>query len=243
MRKLAQKTRRSNWQLETLSRILGGLHGKRLLDVGCGVGKFLLSAQLEGAEAVGCDLSSDACRFVSEQFGVPAYNQELHICSPSIGDVDVIVMQDLVEHLVEPVITFSAACSILKRGGLLLFRTPNAGAAGTNGEIARDWVGFRVDLEHFQYFSPPTVNWLAQKYGLGIERLVVSDYPSLAALPKTPRSTRGRTFRRRVIDAAKCIPCSHTAIRTYRGILAELIGGRHDPRMGTYHLYAILRKM
>ncbi|PQP34392.1 hypothetical protein C6A37_08035, partial [Desulfobacteraceae bacterium SEEP-SAG9] len=162
----AHKASGANWQLHTLLKLHTGNGRMRLLDVGCGFGRFLLEARSVGIDVVGCDLSPEACEFAKNKLGITVHQSELHLCSPSIGNVDAVVMRDFIEHPVEPLIDIKAAVSILKPGGLLFIQTPNGGEAGTNIETARKWFGFRVDLEHLQYLSPHTVNWLSQKYDL-----------------------------------------------------------------------------
>ena len=85
-------------------------------------------------------------------------------------------MRDYIEHPVDPLIEIQTAVNILRPGGLLLLHTPNGGEAGINIERAKKWVGFRVDLEHLQYLSPHTVNWISKMYKLKIERLETSGF-------------------------------------------------------------------
>ncbi|MBW8040392.1 MAG: class I SAM-dependent methyltransferase [Planctomycetes bacterium] len=241
MLKNARKASRTDWRLHTLSQLLGGINGKRILDVGCGLGDFLLMARSAGANVVGCDLSPEACEFAENRLGITVHKSELHSCSSSIGNVDAVVMKDLIEHPVNPLINIQVAYSILKPGGLLLLHTPNGGEAGTNVETAKKWVGFRVDLEHLQYLSPHTINWLSRKTGLGIERLEVFGFPDLKGKDKLPNKRFGITYSAREI--AKNIPCMCKMVRTLRVLKAEISGEYCDPRLGSYHLFAVFRKI
>ena len=47
-------------------------------------------------------------------------------------------------------------------------------------------MGFRVDLEHLQYFSPRTIQVLAGTWGLHIEHLETTGYPGLQGIDKLP---------------------------------------------------------
>ncbi|MCK4821749.1 class I SAM-dependent methyltransferase, partial [bacterium] len=194
-----------------------------------------------GADVVGCDLSPEACEFANNELGIRVHQSELHLCSSSIGNVDAVVMRDFIEHPVEPLIDIKAAVSILKPGGLLLFHTPNGGEAGTNIETARKWVGFRVDLEHLQYLSPHTVNWLSQKYDLRIERLETSGFPGLKGIDKLPKK-KSRTASS-AKETVKKIPGIRGMVKTLHVLKAEMMGGSRDLRLGSYHLFAILRKV
>jgi SAM-dependent methyltransferase len=148
-------------------------------------------------------------------------------------------MRDLIEHPIEPLAVISAAHEVLKPGGVLLLHTPNGGEAGTHIETAKKWVGFRVDLEHLQYLSPRTIRWLSHKLNLGIERLGAFGFPGLKGIDVLPR--RGKTNVGRVRDIVKRIPCMHTMVKTLRAVKVELNGGYQDPRLGSYHLFAVLR--
>lgn len=231
----------SNWQFQSLPGLLGGITGKRILDVGCGWGRFLLMARSAGADVVGCDLSPEACEFANNRLGITVYQSDLVSCVSSVGDVDAVVMRDFIEHPVEPLIGMQAAYRILKPGGLLLLHTPNGGEAGTNIDTAREWVGFRVDLEHLQYLSPHTMNWLSQTLDMRIERLDVFGFPGLKGIDELPKRISRTVDRAR--DIAKRIPYMSTMVKALRAVKVEVNGGHHDPRLGSYHLFAVLRKV
>jgi 2-polyprenyl-6-hydroxyphenyl methylase/3-demethylubiquinone-9 3-methyltransferase len=244
MLKDARKASGNDWQLNTLSKLLGGISGKRVLDVGCGICRFLLLAKSLGADVVGCDLSPEACEFANKRLGITLHQSELHMCHSSIGNVDAVVMRDFIEHPVQPLIEIQAAVNILKPGGLLLLHTPNGGEAGTDVEAGKKWIGFRVDLDHLQYVSPRTINWLARKCDLSIERLVGFGFPRLKRIDKIPRSLgrgTGKLFSTKNI--LKQIDCVRIAFKTLRVIKCKIFDEYRDLRLGSYHLFAILRKV
>lgn len=196
-------------------------------------------ARSAGADVVGCDLSPEACEFAN-RLGITVYQSDLSSCISSVGTVDAVVMRDLIEHPINPLIDMQAAYRILKPGGLLLLRTPNGGEAGINIDTAREWVGFRVDLEHLQYLSPRTMNWLSRTFDMRIERLDAFGFPGLKGIDELPKR-RSRTADR-ARDIAKRIPYMRTIVKALRAVKAEVNGGHHDPRLGSYHLFAVLRK-
>jgi SAM-dependent methyltransferase len=241
----ARMASENNWQLRTLLKLHGGNDRMRILDVGCGSGNFLLEAKSVGADVVGCDLSPEACEFANNILGITVHQAELKLCLSAIGNVDAVVMRDFIEHPVEPLVDIQAAIGILKHGGLLLLHTPNGGEAGTDVEAAKKWVGFRVDLEHLQYISAQTINWLSRKFDLTIERLEIFGFPGLTGIEKLPRlpnrwsravhSARGMVGR---------IPCTRKTVKILRTLKTEITGEYTcDPRLGSYHLFAILRKV
>lgn len=237
----ARRASGEDWQLAVLSRLLGGLKGKRVLDVGCGWGRFLAMARSAGADVVGCDLSPEACEFARDGLDIVVYQSDLHSCSSSIGAVDAIVMRDFIEHPAEPLRDTEAAYQLLKPGGLLLWQTPNAGDAGVDIETAKQWVGFRVDLEHFQYVSPRTVNWLAHRLDMSIERLDAFGFPGLKGIDRLPKRRGTRADRAR--DFAGQIPGMHAIVRCLRVVRMKARRANADPRLGSFHLFAVLRKV
>jgi 2-polyprenyl-3-methyl-5-hydroxy-6-metoxy-1,4-benzoquinol methylase len=241
MLKNAKCAGKSEWRLQTLNKILNGLHGKRILEAGCGLCSFLLSARAEGAEVTGCDLSPEACDFAQNQLGIEAHCSTLESCIPNIGKVDAVIMKDFIEHPIDPLTVINAAYSVLKPEGVLLLHTPNGGEAGRSVEIGKEWVGFRVDLEHLQYLSPRTVNWIAQKNYMHIERLETFGLPGLKGLSELP----ARNYRKPtqfVKNLIRKIPLVPIVTKTLHFVKAEMASEQQDPRLGSYHLFAVLRK-
>src|SRR4051794_23236052 len=87
---------------------LGDLSGRRVLDVGCGPGRYAVAAAERGADVVGVDISTTMltlarrhardravgglCRFVQADFG--EYEPD--------GDFDVALMMGVLEYLADP---------------------------------------------------------------------------------------------------------------------------------------------
>jgi 2-polyprenyl-3-methyl-5-hydroxy-6-metoxy-1,4-benzoquinol methylase len=229
-------------RLQRLEALLGGLQGRRIFEVGCGLGSFLLAAQTRGAEVVGQDISSQACDFVGKQLGLPIWQEPFECCANRIGPVDAVVMIDLVEHLARPGEAFETAWEMLPEGGLLLLWTPNGGAAGASLATARSWIGFRVDLDHLQYLSPSTIACLEKRGGWRIEHLETLGFPDLDGITKGPRPSISRTRLAAEYYLSR-IPGSHQVIGGFRAFGRELrVAGPEDARTGTYHLFAIMRK-
>jgi 2-polyprenyl-3-methyl-5-hydroxy-6-metoxy-1,4-benzoquinol methylase len=236
----ARHALRYDWQFHTFSKVLGGWKGKRILDVGCGLGPFLLRANLAGADVVGCDISPEACAFVREKLFLSIHQGTLEECFPKIGKVDGVVMRDFIEHPREPLRDLQAAAKLLNERGALLLHTPNGGDAGRELDTARSWIGFRVDLEHLQYAAPATVDWIARHCNLRIERLEVFGYPFLHGVESVPHAARGLWQSLREQMRTQEIP--KRVVSALRACRDELKGSIRDVHFGSYHLMAILRK-
>lgn len=118
--------------------LAGDLHGKRVLDVGCGRGELVLQSALGGADAWGIDYAHAAVEIArkaleSAQGDVPP--DRLHVAQMDVkalefGDAffDVAFMMDVVEHLYphELAQTFDELRRTIRPGGLLVMHTsPN----------------------------------------------------------------------------------------------------------------------
>ena len=140
------------------------------------------------------------------------------------------MLNDLVEHPLEPLDVLAAACSVLKPGGRLLIWTPNGGAIAKHPNPTT----LRVDLEHMQYFTGHSVHFMAKRLGCEIEHLETLGFPAVQnVLSPAPR-------RSGLILAAR------SRIKTLPGIRSLLEYRRRVSeahlRRGDYHLFAFFRK-
>jgi SAM-dependent methyltransferase len=233
---------RKDVRIQRLRALTGDLRGRRLIDIGCGLGQFLLLAREAGASVVGQEISPEACSFIRDYLQLTVHEGPLECCSKNMERADMIVLNDVVEHPTQPLQLFRAAYEILNDGGLLMIWTPNGGAAGATTKTAREWVGFRVDLEHLQYFSTSTIISLAAQHGWIVEHLETLGYASLDSLSREDailRSHRAGLLR----QAIHAIPGAYGFVHRMRAATTDLISRpQNSTREGTYHLLAILRK-
>jgi len=108
------------------------LRGKRVLDVGSGHGGALIAFAEQGAEVVGIEI--DAARYqVGRQrlrdLGLQAefHQGDILDCgfTCQLGTFDVIVCQDVLEHVLDISQTIKTLCALLRHGGLLFIQVPN----------------------------------------------------------------------------------------------------------------------
>jgi 2-polyprenyl-3-methyl-5-hydroxy-6-metoxy-1,4-benzoquinol methylase len=99
--------------------------GLRLLDVGCGIGTFLLAPQQEGWQVEGIELNPGAARWARENNSLDVYVGSIEATTsfPS-GSFDVVTMFGVIEHLAHPTDAVKECCRILSHGGILVLQTP-----------------------------------------------------------------------------------------------------------------------
>jgi 2-polyprenyl-3-methyl-5-hydroxy-6-metoxy-1,4-benzoquinol methylase len=103
-------------------------NGKRLLDVGCGAGRFLRISQSLGAIVQGVEPSEYAAT-LAQKHGLRVFHGTLesYAAQASAGtQFDVITANQVLEHVPEPVETLRVMKRLLARGGFVWIAVPNA---------------------------------------------------------------------------------------------------------------------
>jgi SAM-dependent methyltransferase len=99
----------------------------RMLDVGCNIGTLLRLARPRGWECVGVEPSPTLQRIATEQLDLDVYNCFLDEVPESENDsFDVVALSDVFEHVTEPIAFLGDVRRLLKPGGLLFVKVPNA---------------------------------------------------------------------------------------------------------------------
>ena len=96
----------------------------RVLEVGCGHGGYVALLGWAGYDALGTELSPWVARFAHDTFGVnvrtgPIENQDFEAES-----FDVIVLNDVMEHLPDPAKTMGHCARLLAKDGFFVIQTP-----------------------------------------------------------------------------------------------------------------------
>ena len=203
--------------------------GKRVLDVGFGRAHFMWCLQSLGADVHGIELDDEAIAIARELGLTKVRKATIDACA---GDqpYDLIVLNDVVEHPLEPGKLLHACADLLAPGGVMLIWTPNGGAArGTAAPVT-----FRVDLEHMQYLTPEACWMMGRDLGLQIAHFETYGFPSLENIDR-PRWRDGSSAVKRV---ARSVP---GLVRTVHRI-REWTSRSPDERLGAYHLFCIYQK-
>lgn len=98
------------------------VNGKKVLDVGCGLGIFLAVAKRHGWEAHGVESSEHSVEFARRQYGL-----DYHSSLDELGanSFDVVRISHVLEHIPEPLGFLVALKRVLKPGGVLAIIVPN----------------------------------------------------------------------------------------------------------------------
>ena len=107
------------------------LHGKRVLDIGCGGGILSESMAEKGADVTGIDLSEKALKVAdlhSLESGVQVRYELISaeaIAAREPGSFDVVTCMEMLEHVPDPEAIVHACSALVKPGGHVFFSTIN----------------------------------------------------------------------------------------------------------------------
>ncbi len=146
----------------------------KLLDIGCGGGKFLLSMKKLGWDAEGVEFNQSACE-TCRQSGIKVFHGELMEAGIAEASFHVVTARHVIEHIPDPSMFVAEIFRILKPGGLMVLKTPNSRA------LARNWFGtnwFPNEVpRHLVLYSPFNLSLLAEKQGFVGKRVLTSSSP------------------------------------------------------------------
>lgn len=143
--------------------------GARLLDVGAGRGRFVLSALRAGYDASGIEPSERGLAG-AVSLGAPVVGSDIAGAAIVPGSLDAVTLWHVLEHLEDPGGGLERIGEWLTPGGVLLVGVPNLGSlqAGLGG---RRW--YHLDVpRHRTHFTEPGLHQLLERHGFDVRRTV-----------------------------------------------------------------------
>jgi 2-polyprenyl-3-methyl-5-hydroxy-6-metoxy-1,4-benzoquinol methylase len=95
------------------------------LDVGCGMGRYLIAAQRLGFEVLGIEPSVEHARIAIDYFQLPVIRDYFSVDRIGARRFDLIMLSHVIEHIYDPKSFLLELISVLKPGGALVVITPN----------------------------------------------------------------------------------------------------------------------
>lgn len=143
-------------------RTLDGRQPGRILDFGCGNGRFLEELRKRGWEVLGVELSAAAAD-LAEGRGVRVVRGPIDASAFPEGSFDVVTLWHALEHLEDPLVTLTRLHRLLRSDGQLVVEVPNS-ASATFRLLGADWEPLDIP-RHLQHFTPRTLERLLTKAG------------------------------------------------------------------------------
>jgi 2-polyprenyl-3-methyl-5-hydroxy-6-metoxy-1,4-benzoquinol methylase len=144
----------------------------RLLDLGCAYGFFLKEAE-RYFEVAGIELADEAAEYCRRSGLNVLSGVADDTTMARIGEVDVITLFDVIEHLPQPHETLALCHRYLRPGGVIVittgdFASPLARLAGARWRLM-------TPPQHLWFFTPESMRRIAAALGLSLERC---DHPA-----------------------------------------------------------------
>ncbi len=143
---------------------------QRLLDVGCGDGRYLRAMRALGWDVVGVEWDQAWADLARQVSGAPVYvTERVGEGDWPAGSFGVVTLWHVLEHLPEPLAALTALWQQLAPGGYLLLEVPNANSwqAECAGERWLHWDPPR----HLWHFTPHALRRLLEQAGCSDCRL------------------------------------------------------------------------
>jgi 2-polyprenyl-3-methyl-5-hydroxy-6-metoxy-1,4-benzoquinol methylase len=145
--------------LDRVERYLGwdaaGRRGRRLLDLGSGLGDLLVEAQARGYDVEGVEYSASSVARANARLGASVVRQgTIETAGPDEGSCDVCMLGDVIEHTRDPMRVLDHVWRVLKPGGAIFVATPSLDS--WSARLLRErWMEFKA--EHLFFFDSATL--------------------------------------------------------------------------------------
>lgn len=140
------KTHYQDFEEKKVEEILAGFAGKKVLDYGCGQGKYLHSMQKMGIECAGIDINPEQAADLQAQ-GFEVYTDILTLKKNSF---DCLLLSHVIEHISgqDLVKLFDSLLPLLTKNGKIILITPVLGER------------FYYDFTHVRPYYPQSIRML-----------------------------------------------------------------------------------
>jgi SAM-dependent methyltransferase len=218
-----------------LGRLAALFTGRALLDVGCGPGFLLRDAAAHGFDAQGVEPDADVVAAASAQ-GAPVRHGYFPQALGADERFDVIVFNDVLEHIADIPAALAASAAHLTQGGLLCVNCPDrrgliyrvadlADRFGFSGALKRLWqVG--LPSPHLWYLTPQALERAAARAGLRPAAAVRLESVVIKGLWRRIRYVKGQSlilslaayaFALSTVPLARLLPADSSASIFRRG--------------------------
>ena len=145
-----------------------GMQSGKLLDIGCGVGDFLHTAEMHGWECIGVEPSEDAKTIAQKRMkGTIITSEELE--SFPDGAFDVITMWHVLEHVDDLKWQVAQLQRLVKPSGRVVIAVPNY--KSYDGQYYKEhWAAYDVP-RHLNHFNRITLSKIFKTSGLELVKM------------------------------------------------------------------------
>ncbi len=165
-----------------------------ILEIGCYLGGFLDYARQLGFTTFGCEINPYYVDYVTEK-GHTCYWGEIDQLHLRKNFFDVVVLQEVLEHLPRPVEFLTFITDILRPGGLIVVEIPNMSFHYWKGKLEKNIVSKifphhpvsgLIPRYHLNHFSVRSLKNLFRKTGGEIEQIQIRRSKAVAEKHSNP---------------------------------------------------------
>jgi SAM-dependent methyltransferase len=138
----------------------------RLLEVGASYGHSLAAARARGWQVAGVELSPGASHYARAQLGLAVFAADLLDAPFAERSFDAAMMWHVLEHTHDPAAQIARLFALLRPGGVLGLRVPNASSFGAR--VAGHSWPWMCPPAHLWFFSPATLPRLLMRQGFEV---------------------------------------------------------------------------
>jgi len=140
----------------------------RILDIGCGYGEAMGYHIARGCDAFGVEADFNVIKAKEK------YNYNIHVGTfdkkiYETNYFDCVTMDQVIEHLQDPVRQIKDIHEVLKPGGILIISTPNSNSL-TAKLLKEKWLHWHVPY-HLHFFSKKSIKLLAEKNRVQVNKM------------------------------------------------------------------------
>jgi len=155
-------------RVRMIRRLLGA--GATVMEVGCGEGQLLQAIKGDGDPSwrvVGVDISPEACAAL-RRTGLEMHCAQFEALEWPEGTVDLVIMNQVIEHLADPRACVAKAASLLRPGGILMIETPSVHSWDRDWVAPDRWGGWHCP-RHWSLYTGESLTRLLEQQGLRAE--------------------------------------------------------------------------
>lgn len=147
----------------------------KILDIGCGSGKWLYKQKTIGNDVYGIESSQNAAKIANEM-GLNVFSESLEDTEFANDFFNLVRINHVLEHLVNPLRLLKKVKRILKKSGECIISVPNVESIES---ILLKGAWRQLDApRHLFHFSPSTLQKVINKAGLKVKERRFSCFPA-----------------------------------------------------------------
>jgi ubiquinone/menaquinone biosynthesis C-methylase UbiE len=181
VRQIMQWVDDRHWKhsLRRVEKVMGALTPEtKLVDVGCGLNHLLATTKkLRGCEGVGVDFKAEVAAYVRDVRKMPCIQGTLHDGHFATGSLDLVTMNEYLEHDPNPRSVLEEARRITKPGGYVSIEVPLSDCLPARIFGAR-WTQFDAP-RHLMHFSKKTLADMLQRSGYEVVHVETFQIPPM----------------------------------------------------------------